>query len=58
MRRVDIDAAQARMIAQGGRPAAPEGLPPGPVALAFEDRLLAIGEVRDGRLAPRKVFHA
>ncbi|MBT7504341.1 MAG: tRNA pseudouridine(55) synthase TruB, partial [Gemmatimonadales bacterium] len=33
-----------------------EGEPDGPVAVAFGEDLVAVGEVNDGRLRPKKVF--
>ena len=55
--RIDLDASQAGDVAHGRRPPAPAGLEGGPFVLAAGGRLLAVGEVIDGLVAPRKVFH-
>ncbi len=51
-----LDPEAAAAVAQGRAVACSEAAPEGPVALMSGGRLLAIGELRDGQLHPRKVF--
>lgn len=51
-----LDPEAAAAVAQGRAVAYREALPEGPVALMSGGRLLAIGELREGQLYPRKVF--
>lgn len=58
----DITEEQARAVAQGQPldPAAPEAPPPqgGPIRIRLRGQLIALGEHRDAKLWPRKVFSA
>jgi tRNA pseudouridine55 synthase len=57
LRRVEVDANEARALGHGIRIPAAERIPAGgPLAISHEGRLLAIGEVEDGALRARKVF--
>lgn len=54
--RLDIGADQVRQVARGMRIPAAEHAAAGVVALSGEGRLVAVAEVRDGWIAPRKVL--
>lgn len=55
--RIDLSAGEADIVAHGGTVAAPAASPDAnPVVLATDGRLLAIGEIRAGRVQPRKVL--
>ncbi len=54
--RVTLGSEAAAAVAQGRAVAWSEAATPGPVALMAGGRLLAIGELREGHLHPRKVF--
>ncbi len=54
--RLEVSAAEVTEL-QHGRPVVAEGIwDRGPVVAAHREELLAVGEVRDGRFRPRKVF--
>lgn len=54
--RAELNQAAATALREGRAVAWEGGPPSGPVAVMAGGRLLAIGEVRDGELRPRKVF--
>jgi tRNA pseudouridine55 synthase len=55
--RVELSPEETAVIANGGTVAAPRSAADAnPVVLATAGRLVAIGEIRDGRLLPRKVL--
>lgn len=57
MARLDLDADAAGRIRHGQALQGPgQGRPPGPIVLAFQGELLAMGEVEGDRIRPRKVF--
>lgn len=57
--RIDVDDDAARVLGHGRSvPAVADDPEEGAVAVAYRDRLLAVAEVRDGRVRPRKVFAA
>lgn len=55
--RVDIDDAAAAAVRHGRTIPSPPDLLAGVVAIAHQDRLMAIGEIIDGRVQPRRVLH-
>lgn len=55
--RLDLDPDAAARIRHGQALSGPgQGRPPGPITLAFQGELLAMGEVEGDRIRPRKVF--
>lgn len=54
--RVEVGEAEAKLIETGRAVATSTPTRPGPVAVSHGDMLLAIGEVEDERVQPRKVF--
>ncbi|MFW6330257.1 MAG: tRNA pseudouridine(55) synthase TruB [Gemmatimonadota bacterium] len=51
-----MDEEERRRVGHGQRLSAPDGLAPGLVALAHDHELVAVAEVDQGTLRPRKVF--
>ncbi len=58
MPRIDVDAEDAAALRNGRRVRRPDRDAPEhiPLAIAYQDELLAVGDIEEGRLRPRKVF--
>lgn len=58
MPRIDVDAEDAAALRNGRRIRRPDRDAPEyvPLAIAYQEELLAVGDIEEGRLRPRKVF--